>query len=311
MTLETYHAKRDFHRTREPRGSAKHATATGAAYVIQKHAASRLHYDFRLELDGVLLSWAVPKGPSLDPKQKRLAMHVEDHPIEYGGFEGTIPKGEYGGGTVMVWDCGTWEPAEGRDARKDYARGRLSFVIHGKKLHGRWHLVRSGAEKKWILFKGADDEAKRTGSIVDEQPLSALTSRTMEEIAADADRTWHSKNTPKIDAPEPELATLVKDAPEGSEWLHEIKLDGYRILAHVDHGKVILFSRNGKEWTDRMPGVARAVSRVKAKQAVLDGEVCVVRANGTTDFQALQNTLGTNRDDLTYFAFDLLEKGWS
>jgi bifunctional non-homologous end joining protein LigD len=185
MTLEAYHAKRDFRRTREPHGSV--AKKIGATYVIQKHAASRLHYDFRLELDGVLLSWAVPKGPSLDPRQKRLAMQTEDHPIAYADFEGTIPKGEYGGGTVMVWDTGTWEPVEGRDARKDYERGRMSFVIHGEKLRGRWHLVRSpsadGERKKWILFKGADDEAKRTGSIVDEAPTSAVTGRTMEEIA--------------------------------------------------------------------------------------------------------------------------------
>jgi len=161
--------------------------ARGAIYVIQKHAARSLHYDFRLELDRVLLSWAVPKGPSLDPRVKRLAMQTDDHALEHAEFEGTIAKGGYGGGTVMVWDAGTWEPAPGRDARADYARGRLSFVLHGQKLRGRWHLVRAASDpKKWMLFKGADEEARRSGSIVDDEPLSAKTGRTMDEIERDA-----------------------------------------------------------------------------------------------------------------------------
>ncbi len=322
MALEAYNEKRRFQKTREPRGRVK-KTKGGFSYVIQKHAASHLHYDFRLELDGVLLSWAVPKGPSLDPRDKRLAMQVEDHPVEYGGFEGTIPKGEYGGGTVMVWDRGTWEP-EG-DPRKDYERGRLTFTLHGEKLKGTWHLIRTrGAggdgegRTAWLLFKGADDEARRhDGQVVDQMPASALTGRTIDEIGADGEKTWHSdkpsKRTRAVKRPDtsvrvsPELATLVKEAPEGDGWLHEVKLDGYRILAHVARGKVTLFSRNGKDWTARMPDVASALARLDCKSAIVDGEVVVLREDGISDFQRLQNAMGEGDEDLTYFVFDLLE----
>ncbi|HEX4516966.1 MAG TPA: non-homologous end-joining DNA ligase, partial [Polyangiaceae bacterium] len=317
MALETYNHKRRFEKTREPEGRVARSKS-GFSYVIQKHAASHLHYDFRLELDGVLLSWAVPKGPSLDPKVKRLAMQTEDHPVEYGGFEGTIPKGEYGGGTVMLWDRGTWE-AEG-DPRDAYRRGRLTFTLHGDKLKGKWHLVRTGGpasgERKWLLFKGADGEARKNGksAIVDAAPMSVATGRSLDEIAASADRTWRSNREPKkkraTTTPTftpPELATLVKEAPEGDDWLHEVKLDGYRIVAHVNRGKVTLFSRNGKDWTDRMPDVARAVARLDVKSAIFDGEVVVLREDGVSDFQRLQNALGTNDDALTYFVFDLVE----
>ncbi len=187
MSLEQYRRKRDFHKTVEPHGERKRKPrgAKQPAFVVQKHAASHLHYDFRLELDGVLLSWAVPKGPSLDPKLKRLAMQTEDHPLEYGSFEGTIPQGEYGGGTVMVWDRGTWQ-AEG-DARADYARGRLTFVLHGEKLKGRFHLVRTrrgDAQNAWLLFKGSDDDARASGDVVLERPDSVKSGRTLDEIAA-------------------------------------------------------------------------------------------------------------------------------
>jgi len=318
MALDAYNDKRHFERTSEPQGRVARSKS-GFSYLIQKHAASRLHYDFRLELDGVLLSWAVPKGPSLDPKDKRLAMHVEDHPVEYGSFEGTIPKGEYGGGTVMLWDRGTWEP-EG-DPRAMYERGRLTFTLHGDKLKGKWHLVRTGGERKWLLFKGADAEARKNGAgaIVNAAPMSVATGRSLEEIAADDDRTWRSNREPKKKkhAPSattkfepPELATLVKEAPQGDEWIHEVKLDGYRIVAHVNRGKVTLFSRNGKDWTDRMPDVARALAKLDAKSAIFDGEVVVLREDGVSDFQRLQNALGSggDDDDLTYFVFDLLER---
>jgi bifunctional non-homologous end joining protein LigD len=187
MTLRTYNEKRRFARTPEPRGDVK--PADGDSFVVQKHAARQLHYDFRLELDGVLLSWAVPKGPSLDPKERRLAMQTEDHPVEYGSFEGAIPKGEYGGGTVMVWDYGTWE-SDG-DARARYARGRMAFTLHGKKLKGKWHLwrtrprdAREKGRSAWVLFKGADDEARRgERPIVETMPSSALTGRSLDEIA--------------------------------------------------------------------------------------------------------------------------------
>jgi bifunctional non-homologous end joining protein LigD len=183
--LETYRRKRDFSRTREPPGRS--AAKAGNSFVVQKHAARRLHYDFRLELDGVLLSWAVPKGPSLDPGVKRLAVHVEDHPVEYGGFEGTIPKGEYGGGTVMLWDRGYYEP-EG-DPKKSYQAGRLTFTLHGEKLTGRWHLVRTkargGDDKSWLLFKSDDAAAHHDGeAIVQTEPDSVLTGRTMDQISA-------------------------------------------------------------------------------------------------------------------------------
>src|SRR5438445_6292489 len=183
MALELYRKKRDFKTTPEPKGKLAKAKKRDLVFVIQKHAATRLHYDFRLELDGVLLSWAVPKGPSLDPKDKRLAVHVEDHPVKYGGFEGTIPKGEYGGGTVMLWDRGTWEPAG--DARDMLKRGRLTFTLHGDKLKGKWHLVRTGGlasgereERTWLLFKGADDEARRNGA-------SAIVEKERKSVAQD------------------------------------------------------------------------------------------------------------------------------
>lgn len=198
MGLTEYKRKRHFQRTPEPKG--RRATRRGWLYVIQKHAASHLHYDFRLELDGVLKSWAVPKGPSLDPGVKRLAMHVEDHPVEYGAFEGVIPKGEYGGGTVMLWDRGTWEPVG--DPRDGYRTGKLKFILHGKKLHGRWMLVRtsraSGFERdqrQWLLFKERDDEAMSTkeGDILADAPESVKTGRDLDEIAADSDAVWSSK----------------------------------------------------------------------------------------------------------------------
>jgi bifunctional non-homologous end joining protein LigD len=193
MGLREYHKKRDFSRTREPKGTVG-SNHKEPIFVIQKHAASHLHYDFRLELDGVLKSWAVPKGPDTDPSQKRLAMHVEDHPIEYGNFEGVIPQGEYGGGTVMLWDRGTWEPVG--DAWKGYREGRLKFVLHGEKLQGGWMLVRKGGrsggenERHWFLFKERDQYAGGRKSITERLPLSVASGRDLDEIANDADRVW-------------------------------------------------------------------------------------------------------------------------
>src|SRR5436305_12304110 len=203
MALEEYNRKRDFHKTPEPAGRVrKHAAAEPLSFVVQKHAARRLHYDFRLELSGVLLSWAIPKGPSLDPGEKRLAVHVEDHPLDYGGFEGVIPKGQYGGGTVLLWDRGTWTP-EGPDPEEAYRKGALKFRLDGDKLHGKWALVRMGgkaAPKKpgdhenWLLIKERDEEAEpgSDAAIVDDKPLSVATGRSMEAIAADRDRVWGS-----------------------------------------------------------------------------------------------------------------------
>jgi len=192
VALEEYNRKRDFKKTREPPGEVKRSAA-GDLFVIQKHAASRLHYDFRLELDGVLLSWSVPRGPSLSPRDRRLAVRTEDHPLDYADFEGVIPQGEYGGGTVVVCDRGTWQP-EG-DARDGMAKGKLTFALHGEKLHGRWHLVRTrGGDRaeNWLLFKSRDDDASDRIDIVASQPVSVLSGRTVEQIAAAPDRVWHS-----------------------------------------------------------------------------------------------------------------------
>lgn len=337
-TLRAYQEKRDFQKTPEPRGKP-HAQA-GFSYVIQKHAARRLHYDFRLELDGVLLSWAVPKGPSLDPKVKRLAVQTEDHPVEYGSFEGIIPKGEYGGGTVMLWDQGTWEP-EG-DPRQDYRKGRLSFTLHGKRLKGKWHLVRTRGAKdsgqNWLLFKGSDRSAVGDGeSLVETADRSVATHRTMPEIAEDDRSSIHSsksrKHRPKgsVLAPrsvsaaarpdlatasrsprapailEVQKATLSRDVPEGEEWLHEIKLDGYRVLAHLEKPDVQLMTRSGKDFGSKTPALARELSELASKGTVLDGEIVVLRDDGVSDFQRLQNALGaTTRGEILYCAFDLL-----
>ncbi|MFL5225089.1 MAG: DNA polymerase ligase N-terminal domain-containing protein [Microvirga sp.] len=204
--LSAYNAKRDFRQTAEPRG--RRAAGAGNSFVVQKHAASRLHYDFRLELDGVLKSWAVAKGPSLVAGEKRLAVHVEDHPLDYGGFEGTIPKGQYGGGTVMLWDHGRWEP-EG-DAGKDYGKGRLTFRLDGEKLHGRWHLVRMRSRagernEQWLLIKSDDEWARAEDEpdLLDEAPLSVATGRSMDEIAAGAGsgpNLWQSNRAGAEDA---------------------------------------------------------------------------------------------------------------
>lgn len=342
--LDEYRKKRHFKVTPEPSGSAESSSGR-LSYVIQKHAASHLHWDFRIELDGVLLSWAVPKGPSLDPADKRLAMHVEDHPVEYGSFEGVIPKGEYGGGTVMLWDRGTWEP-DHADPREHLAEGHLKFYLYGERLQGRWMLVRSkgyggSGKDSWLLFKERDEEArpKQEFDAVAAWTTSVATGRTMDEISADVEAVWHStssveanlsspgiKNTPsgRTAAPVPakaegarkgrvprsvgvELATLVKEVPEGERWLHEIKYDGYRIQAFLDDRTVRLISRNGKDWTDRFPSIAQAVAALPAKDAVVDGEVVVFKPDGTNDFQALQNFAKRGEAaELHFMAFDLL-----
>src|SRR4051794_28954392 len=198
--LSTYRKKRDFSKTPEPRGAAR--AKKGNRYVIQKHAATRLHYDLRLELNGKMLSWAVTRGPSLNPGDKRLAVHVEDHPIEYNKFEGTIPKGQYGGGTVMIWDRGSWTPD--RDPRRAMQKGHLDFELHGDKLNGHWHLVRmrkrpGERQEPWLLIKATDESARKKSDpdILEEMPESAATGRTMDEIAADKKRVWHSNKSAK------------------------------------------------------------------------------------------------------------------
>jgi bifunctional non-homologous end joining protein LigD len=340
MALELYNKKRNFGVTPEPKGRVVKRKGKDLMYVIQKHRASHMHYDFRLELDGVLLSWAVPKGPSLDPAVKRLAMHVEDHPIEYGDFEGTIPPKQYGAGTVLLWDRGVWVPKG--DPAADYQKGRLKFELDGEKLHGGWMLVRSHggkyeADKAWFLIKERDEFAKpeSEGTIVEEEPNSVASGRSLEEIAADPDRVWHSnksvkenvetgavkKKRPSLELgkvegakkaalPEfvdPELATLVKEAPAGGDWLHEMKWDGYRMLTRIERGEVQMVSRNGKDWTGNFPSIARCASRLPVESAWIDGEVVVLDTQGRSSFQALQNALSMAPGaELHYFVFDLM-----
>lgn len=269
MSLALYRRKRRFRRTPEPRGGRRRAAGRALSYFIQKHAARRLHYDFRLELDGVLKSWAVPKGPSLDPRERRLAVHVEDHPLEYGSFEGTIPPGEYGAGTVEVWDRGSWRP-EG-DPREGYRKGHLRFRLEGRRLRGAWSLVRMGGAagadgKNWLLVKAAE-----------------------------------------LPEAEVELATLAAKVPDGAGWLHEIKFDGYRLLASVRDGKVSLKSRRGNEWGRRFQAVAAELTRLPARSALLDGEVVLLDDKGRSDFQRLQNAMREGgADRAVYCAFDLL-----
>lgn len=357
---------RDFAMTAEPRGSSatKSKSDEGLPFVIQKHAATRLHYDFRLGWRGVLKSWAVTKGPSYVPADKRLAVEVEDHPIEYGGFEGSIPKGQYGGGTVMIWDQGTWEPVENID--EGFRKGSLKFVLHGTKMHGQWALIRmkgdrygrSDGKPNWLLIKDRDDYSRGPGdpAITDEAPNSAITGRSIEQIAADEDHIWNSNHPEKAKSPPnrsrltalkerlaarqtassrysappdresvlreaprekmpgfiaPELAASVDHPPDGDEWLHELKLDGYRIQIQIEGSdskrRVRLFTRKGLDWTKRMRVVAEAAAQLPVHAAILDGEVVVLTPEGNTSFAELQAAFDEGAPHpLTYFAFDLL-----
>ena len=347
--LTTYRAKRKFGVTAEPKG--KVARAKGRAFIIQKHAARRLHYDLRLELDGVMKSWAVTRGPSLAPGDKRLAVQVEDHPIEYNKFEGTIPQGEYGGGTVMIWDRGSWQPEE--DPHKGLRKGHLSFELDGEKLHGLWHLVRMHrrrGEKRdnWLLVKAHDDAARESGDkdILEQKSRSVVSGRSMDEIAKGAAKKISKKQLNKkkskiksgkraqaeaaailrktkkfMDAQdktparggalpafvEPCLAMLADRAPQSDNWIHEIKFDGYRIQARLDGGKVKLLTRRGLDWTHKFPGIAEAVSALRAKTALIDGELVVEDEDGVSSFSLLQQDLKDGRHDrMVFYVFDLI-----
>lgn len=365
--LGRYRSMRDFKVTDEPSGAAakkKFFNDQPLPFVIQKHAATRLHYDFRLGWNGVLKSWAVAKGPSYFTGDKRLAVQVEDHPIDYGGFEGIIPKGQYGGGTVMVWDQGTWEPQAGHtDVDEGLRTGSLKFVMHGTKMKGKWALIRMGgkaaneSKPNWLLIKEHDDfeKTKDDSAITDEEPNSVVTGRSLEEIAKSEDHVWNSKETakgnawyrndakaagerdagadkaavakssafrgavkrlsvpagaPKENLPEfvaPELALQATTPPSGSGWLHELKLDGYRVQARKDGDKVQLLTRTGLDWTHRMKTIASLVGDLPVEQAVLDGEVVVVAESGNTSFADLQAAFQEGvKKPLTYFVFDLL-----
>jgi len=323
LDIETYNNKRDFARTKEPRG--RKLKGKGDSFVVQKHDASRLHWDFRLELDGVLKSWAVPKGPSLDPGDNRLAMRTEDHPLDYGDFEGTIPKGEYGGGTVMLWDQGRWIPAPGKDPSKTIEEGHLHFTLEGDRMKGDWVMFRlkpKPGEKAepWMLKKVTDDYAdpEEGEALVDNCVTSVTTGRTMAEIAAGED-VWRSnrggqkggrgkksagKAPPGFE--EPQLATLVDDVPTGSGWLHEYKYDGYRLLLSVGDGLATAWTRNGKDWSDKFKALVKAAAQLPPG-CLIDGEAVAIDDKGKPSFQLLQATLKDQKGaNLVYYAFDLL-----
>ena len=368
MKLGKYNKKRDFTKTREPEG--KPAAAEEAfRFVVQKHDASRLHFDFRLEQDGVLWSWAVPKGPSYNPKDRRLAVHVEDHPMEYRNFEGTIPKGEYGGGTVMLFDEGVWIPDS--DPVKGLEEGSLKFSLEGERLKGRWTLVRMKPkegedDKNWLLIKEKDEFVQDSNGISD-ITTSVRSGRTMEDISKEEPTSLESVDestkgsvekpekekkspgkkaqsdtaNPKKDASKnskpgtdntkaevslsalpdlsgelpfkkskPMLATLVKKALSGKEWIHELKLDGYRILAFLERGKARLLTRNGKDWSDKVPELIETLEEWNPGNLVLDGELVVMDENGRSDFQALQSYFKKPENkNVDYVIFDLLAAG--
>jgi bifunctional non-homologous end joining protein LigD len=325
--LASYRKKRDFKKTSEPKGSTAGVASKRLRFVIQKHDASRLHYDLRLEYGGVFKSWAVTRGPSLDPHDKRLAVEVEDHPLDYGDFEGTIPRGQYGGGTVMLWDRGYWEP---RDAELGFKKGDLKFTLHGEKLQGEWVLVRmrhdrSGSNRtNWLLIKHRDKDAKEGIDIL-AKDKSAASGRSMSQIAkgtgrkptsfmtrkrAPADAVWHSIRSDKKvvnDGEEsalkssgreihelpkfvpPELCISVEQPPSGEGWLHEIKLDGYRICLRIAGGKAAILTRKGLNWTDRFSEIAKAAARLP--DGIYDGEIVALDKEGRSDFSALQAAL--------------------
>lgn len=333
--LGAYEAKRSFERTPEPRpakGPRGKVRDGGGAFVVQKHDARRLHYDLRLELDGVLKSWAVTRGPSLVPGDKRLAVRTEDHPMKYLDFEGVIPAGEYGGGTMIVWDRGRWTP-EG-DARRGLEKGHLDFTLDGERLKGRWHLVRMRArpredKEQWLLIKSDDDFARADGEadLLGQEQTSLVSGKTNDQLAAaGAVRPDHAARQARKPKPgtaaappkaakkallpvfvEPMLATLAAAPPSGGEWTHEIKFDGYRIQARLDGGECKLLTRKGLDWTARFGTVAAAVQELPAGSALVDGEVVVEASSGVSDFSALQADLSAGRQDrMIYAAFDLL-----
>lgn len=339
--LRQYNAKRDFKATPEPAG--KVAAKGGNRFIVQKHDATRLHYDFRLEVDGVLKSWAVTKGPSASPDDKRLAVRTEDHPMAYADFEGIIPKGEYGGGTVMLWDRGTWEPVPGKSA-KDLEKGHLHFTLHGERMKGEWLLIRlrpRPGEKRenWLLRKIDDVHAGGSDDLVGRWLTSVLTGRTMLEIAGDkdaaqslagtSDKSFASKMKKaaahnrkvakvrkKLGLPEfrpVQLATLVDAVPVGNDWMHEIKFDGYRALIAAEGSEVRVYTRAGLDWTEKFAPLVSAVAALDLPSCLIDGEVVAFDAKGNPDFSSLQAVLkrghGAQREDtpLQYFAFDLLE----
>jgi bifunctional non-homologous end joining protein LigD len=353
--LAAYRARRDFAKTAEPSGRSAVRPAEYPRFVVQKHDARRLHYDLRLEHGGVFKSWAVTRGPSLDPADKRLAVEVEDHPLDYGDFEGTIPEGEYGAGAVMLWDRGFWLPEGADDVDAALRKGDLKFTLAGEKLKGSWVLVRMRTDREgrrrnnWLLIKHRGDGFDRTdGESVLGRDRSVASGRTMEAIAAGKGRgprpfmfrggkakdpraIWHSDRAGKHGNGErspasalastpahkrsgtrtkvprfvpPQLCRTVSRAPQGDDWGHEIKFDGYRIQLRVESGRATMLTRKGLDWTDKFPAIARAAASFP--DVLIDGEVAALDAGGASDFAALQAALSERSQDLIYFAFDLL-----
>lgn len=328
--LAEYNAKRDFTRTAEPKGSPPKGEG-GNVFMVQKHDARRLHWDLRLEVDGVLKSWAVTKGPSTDPAIKRLAVRTEDHPMAYATFEGTIPARDYGGGTVMLWDRGTWAPIEGKSA-KDLDEGHLHFTLDGERMKGEWLLVRlkpKPGEKRenWLLRKINDAHAQ-PGDVLVEQALTSIsTGRSMAEIAAGKEALPNAIATPKPKRKpargrqpaklpafrKPQLATLVENVPTGNGWMHEIKFDGYRAMIAVRGEEVKVFTRSGQDWTDKFAPLVAVIAALDLPAALIDGEIVAHDPKGNPDFSALQAVLKRGHgaqgavDALAFHAFDLLE----
>jgi DNA ligase D-like protein (predicted ligase)/DNA ligase D-like protein (predicted polymerase)/DNA ligase D-like protein (predicted 3'-phosphoesterase) len=334
MSLETYRRKRDFGRTPEPDGNAGPTPPpTGdRRFVVQRHRATRLHYDFRLEIDGVLMSWAVPKGPSLNPQERRMAVHVEDHPLSYFDFEGVIPKGEYGGGDVIVWDWGTFEPEETDDPGRAVRKGELKFSLDGEKLRGRFTLVKTRSanadEDSWLLIHKSDEHADRDWDVND-HPRSVKSGRTNDEVLTGMPALWDSnapaaqaeidlstaREAPMPDFIEPMKATAVDRAFSDEDWLFELKLDGYRVEAVVEGGRARLWTRNKQDAATYFPDLADlAPTWIRADNAILDGEVVALDEAGKPSFALLQERAGPLRGrtpnpaaaPIAYYVFDLL-----
>lgn len=337
--LEKYRAKRNFRRTPEPAGGSAPRVSDRPQFVVQKHDARRLHYDFRLEHDGVLWSWAIPKGPSLDPREKRLAVRTEDHPLEYATFEGVIPEGEYGGGAVLVWDRGHWVPKG--DPSEGLAQGKLEFTLHGEKLRGRWALVRLARrtgrrddKENWLLIKQRDAAARsgNAAEIVDARPESVLTGRRIEGVAEDRDRVWSSDTGESGGPPAPEVGRpdtipgarrgalprrqtvqrpeTADEAPDGPGWLHEPELRGLRLLCRVDRGKVAMRGAEGQDAARRLPDIASALAALPCSTALIDGFAVVFDKQGHSEAPSLEEA-ETAAERIVLVAIDLLHlDGW-
>ncbi|MBA3676552.1 MAG: DNA ligase D [Sphingosinicella sp.] len=331
--LAVYNKKRDFAKTAEPAG--KVGTGERFNFMVQKHDATRLHYDFRLELEGTLKSWAVTRGPSLDPADKRLAVRTEDHPLSYATFEGTIPKGQYGGGTVMLWDRGTWTPDPRKDPSKTLEEGHLHFTLDGERMKGEWIMIRmkprpGERNENWILRKIEDEHAGSSAGLTEKYLTSIKTGRTMLEIADDKKarelESWRKgPSPPKSTAGkakpaaagagrnkppsfrEPQKAILVDAVPTGSGWIHEMKFDGYRCLLAIGGGQAKVYTRSGLDWSDKFPEIVEAARELEVGSALLDGEIVKVNEAGNTNFSALQQAISEGGRGLTLFLFDALE----